>query len=93
MHIDIHIAEKTMARTKRAQVLMEPEEYERLEEVAGRLGVPVAELFRSAVRERYLLTRRERRRLVDGILGLDLPVEDWEETEAAILEARGDDLP
>ena len=82
-----------MARTKRAQVLMEPEEYARLEEIARRNGVPVAELIRSAVRERYLLTRKERRRLVDEILGFDLPVEDWEATETEILEARGDDLP
>lgn len=72
---------------------MEPEEYDRLEEIARREGVPVAELFRSAVRERYLLTRKERRRLVDQILDLDLPVYEWKETEAAILEARGGDLP
>jgi hypothetical protein len=82
-----------MARTKRAQVLMEPEEYERLEEIAGRQGIPVAELIRSAVRERYLLTQAERRRLVDEILGLELPVVEWQEAEREALEAHGDGLP
>ncbi len=78
-----------MAHTKRMQVLMEPEEYDQLEEVARREGVPVAELIRSAVRERYLLTRQERRRLIDEIFGLGVPVTDWEETEEEILETRG----
>lgn len=82
-----------MARTKRAQVLMEPDEYERLESIAAERGVPVAELIRTAVRERYLLTREERRRLVDEILGLDLPVVEWEEAEDEVVEAHGDGLP
>ena len=80
-------------RTKRAQVLMEPEEYERLEAVAAERGVAVAELIRSAVRERYLLTRKERRRLVDEILALDLPAIGWQEAEDDVQEARGDGLP
>jgi predicted DNA-binding ribbon-helix-helix protein len=72
---------------------MEPEEYERLEEIAERRGVPVAELIRTAVRERYLLTRAERRQLIEGIFKLDLPVTSWEETEAEIIAARTDGLP
>lgn len=80
-------------RTKRAQVLMEPGEYERLEAVAAERGVAVAELIRSAVRERYLLTRKERRRLVDEILALDLPPISWREAEDDVERARGDGLP
>jgi hypothetical protein len=72
---------------------MEPEEYERLEAVAGERGVAVAELIRTAVRERFLLTRRERRRLVDKILGLDLPAIEWQEAEDDVVRARGDGLP
>lgn len=81
-----------MARTKRAQVLMEPDEYERLEAIAAEQGIAVAELIRIAVRERYLLTPEERRRLVEEILGLDLPTIDWEEAEDEVIEARGDGL-
>jgi len=82
-----------MPRTKRAQVLMEPEEYERLEAVAAERGVAVAELIRAAVRERYLLTRKERGRLVDEILDLDLPAIHWRKAEDEVLRARGDGLP
>lgn len=81
-----------MARTKRAQVLMEPDEYQRLEEIAAEQGIAVAELIRIAVRERYLLTPEERSRLVEEILGLDLPTIDWEEAEAEVIDARGDGL-
>lgn len=81
-----------MARTRRAQVLMEPREYERLEQIARRKGVPVAELIRGAVRERYLLTREERHRLVERILGLELPTRDWGETEDEIAGAHGHGL-
>lgn len=82
-----------MPRTKRAQVLMEPEEYERLEAIAAERGVAVAELFRTAVRERWLLSREERRRRIDEILGLDLPVIEWDEAEEGAIEAHGDGLP
>jgi len=43
-----------MARTKRVQVLMEPEEHRRLERVAKERRVSVAELIRRAVRMQYL---------------------------------------
>lgn len=82
-----------MARTKRAQVLMEPEEYERLEAIAAERGVAVAELIRSAVRERYLLSKEERRRCVEEIFGLDLPVIEWDEAEGEALASHRDDLP
>lgn len=82
-----------MARTKRAQVLMEPDEYERLEAIAAERGVAVAELIRTAVRERYLLSREERRRRVDEILALDLPVIEWDEAEGDVIEGRADRLP
>jgi hypothetical protein len=89
-----HIYEgKAMARTKRAQVLMEPDEYDRLEEIAADRGVPVAELFRTAVRERYLLDSSERRRRIDEILALDLPVIEWDEVEEEAARAHGDGLP
>lgn len=81
-----------MARTKRAQVRMEPDEYDRLEAIAAEQGLAVAELIRIAVRERYLLTPEERRRLVEDILGLDLPAIDWDAAEDEVIEARGEGL-
>jgi len=81
-----------MTQTKRAQVLMEPGEYRRLERIARRQGVSVAELIRSAVRERYLLTAEERAARVEAILRMNVPVGDWNEVEAVILEEHGHGL-
>lgn len=76
-----------MAQTRRAQILMEPAEYERLEEIAARRGVSVGSLVREAVRERFLIGEEERRQALERIFALDLPIADWggwEEIEAEI---------
>lgn len=70
-----------MAATRRAQILMDPEEYSRLEELARREKVSVAELIRRAVRRCYLLPREERRALVEEICSMELPLGDWNERD------------
>jgi len=82
-----------MAATKRAQILMEPEDYRRLEEIARRKNASVAELIRTAVRERYLGGDVERRDSVESICSMNLPVIPWADAEAEIAEAHGDVLP
>jgi predicted DNA-binding ribbon-helix-helix protein len=82
-----------MTVSKRAQILMEPEEYQRLEEIARQKKVSVAELIRTAVRERYLGGGARRRAGVESICSMSLPVIPWAEAEAEIAEAHGDDLP
>lgn len=82
-----------MARTKRAQVLMEPEEYRLLEEVARTEKVPVAELFRRAVRDRYLTGQADREKLVRDICAMNLPDVDWAEAKADIMESHDAGLP
>ena len=79
-----------MARTKRAQILFEPEEYERLEDVARRRGTSVAELVRRAVGEKYLGDPTKRRAAVAAIRGMSLPLPDWPELEQEIADARAD---
>lgn len=66
-----------MARTRRAQILMEPAEYERLEDLAARRGVSVGSLVREAVRARYFVGEEARRQALDEIFALDLPVAEW----------------
>jgi hypothetical protein len=85
--------EVVMAATKRAQILMEPEDYRRLEEIARRRNASVAELIRTAVRERYLGGGAQRRAGVDSICSMNLPVIAWADAEAEIAEQHGDVLP
>lgn len=76
-----------MARRRRAQLLVEPDEYERLVEIAARRGVSVGSLVREAVRKHFQLDEEERRQALERIFALDLPIADWggwEEIEAEI---------
>ena len=70
-----------MARTKRAQILMEPAEYEQLEVLAAREGVSVADLVREAVRERYLNTPPRKIEVAARITAMALPVAEWEDID------------
>ena len=70
-----------MARTKRAQILMEPAEYEQLEIRAAHEGVSVAELVREAVRERYLKGSPRKAEAAASIIGMNLPVVDWQDID------------
>ena len=81
-----------MARTKRAQILMEPEEYRRLEEIARRRQVSVAELIRAAVCDCYFSGREHRGRIVEEIFGMNLPVEAWDKTEEEISKAHDNEI-
>ncbi len=79
-----------MTATKRAQIMMEPDDYRRLEEIARRREVSVAELIRTAVRDRYLGGGDASREAVATICSMGLPVTEWAVAEAEIAEAHGD---
>lgn len=79
-----------MARTRRAQILFEPEEYACLEEAARRRGISVSELVRRTVGERYLGNREKRRSAVEAIRAMKIPLPNWSELEEEILDARSD---
>jgi hypothetical protein len=49
-----------MSRSKRVQVLMEPEAFARLEHLASQQGVAVAVLIRQAISERFFAADRQR---------------------------------
>ena len=70
-----------MARTKRAQILMDPAEYQQLEILAAREGVSVAELVREAVRERYLDAPPRKTEAAARITAMTLPVVEWEDID------------
>ena len=82
-----------MAKTRRAQIPMDPAEYARLEEIARRKGVSMAELIRAALRQLYLIERSQSEDLVDEICGMDIRLDDWDKLEKEIEQAHGDSLP
>jgi hypothetical protein len=83
-----------MVPTRTAQITIEPEEYRRLESLAEQMGVSVADLIRTAVRERYLSRSPSRREIVQEILRLEVPIEeDWDQIEEEISRAHADGLP
>ena len=81
-------------KIKRTQILMEPDEYQRLQVIAERERVSVAELIRTAVRDRYLRTPMDREQIVQDILDTELPFTvEWETVEQETTEAHGGRLP
>lgn len=81
-----------MARTREARVLLEDEEYERLETLAGQRGVSVSDLIREAVRDRFTPLAEQRKRAVEAICRISISLPEWDVLEAEIAEAHGGDL-
>lgn len=82
-----------MASTREARVLLEDEEYERLETLANQRGVSVSDLIREAVRDRFTPLAEQRKRAVEAICRISIPLPPWDVLEAEIAEAHGGDLP
>jgi len=85
-------AEKRTGRTKRAQVLMDPREYVRLEAIAKQQKTSVGELMRSAVREKYLGLSADAQRAARDLCAMNIPIDDWAAVERDIAEAHGGDI-
>lgn len=82
-----------MSANRRAQILMEPAEYEQLRRIARQRHVSVGELVRVAVRERFLSGADERRDAAARIAAMALPVGAWAEMKQEIEEAYDAGLP
>lgn len=71
---------------KKTTILFEPDDYERLKEVARLKRCSVGELIRTTLREQHLLPDAAgRQEAVRELAGLGLPVGAWEEMEEEIL--------
>ena len=82
-----------MPRTREARVLLEDEEYERLETLASQRGVSMSDLIREAVRDRFTPLAEQRKRAVEAICRIRVPLPEWDVLESEIAEAHGSDLP
>lgn len=83
-------SEGPVAATRKAQILMEPDEYTRLAAIAAAQGVSLSALVRAAVREKYLRAATAPREAVAQICALQLPLPaEWDELEQ-LIEGRHD---
>ncbi|MGD1102365.1 MAG: ribbon-helix-helix protein, CopG family [Terriglobia bacterium] len=74
-----------MRATRRTQILMNPEEYRRLRDLARKKKISVGELIRSAVRTTYLEPRSaDKKAALEEILRMNLPAISWRRAKKEI---------
>lgn len=75
-----------MARTRRTQILMEPDEFRRLRSLARQRKTSIAHLIRRAVRQTYFEPEEAevRKAAVERMLNMNLPVVEWPDAKKEI---------
>ena len=74
--------------SERTQVLLSPQQVERLKRIAGRDGRSVGAVIRDAVDSYVDPSLDARRRAADRILSMNLPVDDWEIMKEQIMRSQ-----
>jgi predicted transcriptional regulator len=78
--------------TKRVQVLLDPFQYQRLDEIARQRNRSVGALIREAIDQVYLQSAvDERLEAVRALAAMQLPVADWEQMEQESAEETAPD--
>ncbi|MGI8946256.1 MAG: ribbon-helix-helix protein, CopG family [Thermoleophilaceae bacterium] len=75
--------------TRRLQVLIDEDRYERLQREAANAGAPVGELVRRAIDREYPGATGDRAAAADYLLGLPMaagPEPDWEDQKTALVD-------
>lgn len=75
-----------MPLTERMQVLLLPDQRRRLERIARRRGTSVGAVIREAI-ERFAPEAAGDDDDLESVFGLDLPVGDWSDMKAEIIDA------
>jgi Ribbon-helix-helix protein, copG family len=79
--------------SERTQVLLSREQRERLERMAGREGRSVGSLIREAIESYTAVGPTSRAEAAEALIGLRVPLGEWEQVEAEIAASRVDGLP
>lgn len=79
--------------TERTQVLLSREQRERLERMASREGRSVGSVIREAVESYTAASPRSRADAAAAMIAMELPVGDWDQMKAEIVEAALAGLP
>jgi hypothetical protein len=81
-----------MSKSKRAQIPMDPDEYEKLRLMAEKSGMSVAEVVRQAVGDLYSMSVEKNRReaALEKLFALPtIKVGDWKDLKKEIADRRG----
>lgn len=71
--------------TERTQVLLSPDQAERLKAIAERQGRSVGAVIRDAIDAYHVPPQRTKREIIEHLFSLDAPVDDWEIMKEQIL--------
>lgn len=71
--------------TERTQVLLSPEQAERLKGIAERQGRSVGAVIRDAIDAYHVRPQRSKQEILDSLFSLDAPVDDWQVMKEQIL--------
>ena len=74
--------------SERTQVLLSPQQVEKLKHIASRDGLSVGAVIRDAVDSYVDPGLDSRRRAADRILSMNLPVDDWEVMKEQIMRSQ-----
>ena len=74
--------------SERTQVLLSPQQVEKLKRIAARDGLSVGAVIRDAVDSYVDPGLDSRRRAADRILSMNLPVDDWEVMKEQIMRSQ-----
>ena len=74
--------------SQRTQVLLSPEQADRLKRIAQRQGSSVGAVIREAIDSYVDPGRDARRSAFDDMLTMNAPVDDWDVMKAEILRSR-----
>jgi len=74
-----------VALTRRVEILVDPDEYARLEEIARQRGESVGAVIRHAVDREYLEPMlADRQKAIQDLLQMQVEVGTWEEVKEAL---------
>jgi hypothetical protein len=74
--------------SERTQVLLSPQQVEKLKRIAARDGSSVGAVIRDAIDSYIDPGADARRRAIDSMLSMNAPVEDWEVMKAEIMRSQ-----
>lgn len=76
-----------MAKTRRLQILLEPEQFQRLELVSEKTGTSMGSLVRDAIDRYYPGFSLPKKAAVERFLGSQpVPMDDWETEKERMIE-------